>query len=260
MEQGEQGLLLDAGSPKFAELLRGLRTNLIMAPEFAAGRTLLVTSSEPGEGKTMTAANIAASLARLNQRVLLIDGDLRRPRLHEMFGETQEPGLTDVLSGKITGAVTATAFRKTSVSRLWLMPAGHASRNPADLIGSDRFGKLMTALEAQFDWVVLDSPPVMAVTDPCLIARATSAVLFVVGQGQTSREVATAAVNQLDAAGAHLIGVVLNRVTLDKPGESYLPYYHREFQSYYSPHDGSGWRPQLPDGQSPASKDRAQAS
>src|SRR6185436_18338695 len=101
------------------------------APELESGRTLLVTSSESGEGKTVIAANLAVSLARLNQRVLLIDADLRRPRLHEIFGGDEGPGLTDVLLGKASNA----AFRKTNVSRLWLMPAGRPCSNPADLLG-----------------------------------------------------------------------------------------------------------------------------
>ena len=142
-KNGHASLLLSEGAPpEFAELLQALRTNLLAAPELSAARTLLVTSSEPGEGKTLTAANLAVSLARLNQRVLLIDADLRRPRLHELFGEEHAPGLTDVLMGK----GTARAFRKTKVSRLWLMPSGSAHRNPADLLGSERFSKLIDSL------------------------------------------------------------------------------------------------------------------
>ena len=198
-QNGHVSLLLgDGAPPQFAELLHSVRTNLIMAPELATARTLLVTSSEPGEGKTMAAANLAVSLARLNQRVLLIDADLRKPRLHELFGEEQQPGLTDAL----TGTATTSAFRKTKVPRLWLMPSGSASRNPADLLGSERFSQLIDLLRGQFDWVVLDSPPVLAVTDPCLIARVASGVLFVVGCGQTSREWRRAAVERLDAVGA----------------------------------------------------------
>ena len=92
-------LLSDGVPPQFAELLHAVRTNLLMAPELADVHTVLVTSSEPGEGKTVTAANVAVSLARLNQRVLLVDGDLRKPRMHELFGETQQPGLADILRG-----------------------------------------------------------------------------------------------------------------------------------------------------------------
>ena len=115
---------------QFAEMLQGVRTNLVLAPELGAGHTLLVTSSEPSEGKTTSAANIAVSLAGLKQRVLLIDADLRKPQLHEVFGEDQQPGLADVLTGK----TSSRDFRKTKVPGLWLMPAGSASqqsRRPA---------------------------------------------------------------------------------------------------------------------------------
>ncbi len=167
----------------------------------------------------------------MNQRVLLIDGDLRQPRLHELFGQEQEPGLTDVLAKsffevdcELKRATTAGAFRKTKVARLWLLPAGSTSRNPADLLGSERFSQFIDMLRPQFDWIVLDTPPVLAVTDACLIARVASGVLFVVRCGQTSREVASAAVEQLNSVGANLVGAMLNRVELGRAGESYLPY------------------------------------
>jgi capsular exopolysaccharide synthesis family protein len=214
---------------QFAEMLRGVRTNLVLAPELGVGHTLLVTSSEPSEGKTTSAANIAVSLARLRQRVLLIDADLRKPRLHEMFGEDQKPGLADVLSGK----TSSRDFRKTKVSGLWLMPAGTPLRNPADLLGSPRFTKLIEELRAHFDWIVLDSPPVLAVADPCMIARVASGVLLVLDCGRTSRDVAAAAVQRLEAVSAPILGAMLNRVVLDGRGESYLPYYHRSYQAYY---------------------------
>ena len=147
-------------------------------------RTLLVTSSEPGEGKTTTAANLAVSLARLNQRVLLIDADLRRPRLHNLFEADQQPGLTDVLAG----AAAHSAIQETKVPGVWLMPSGKMAGNPTDLLGSDRFSALIDRVQGQFDWVLLDSPPVLAVTDASLIARVPSGVLLVVGCGETLRE------------------------------------------------------------------------
>ncbi len=228
-------LLSDGASPEFAEMLQGVRTNLVAVPELSSVRTILVTSSEAGEGKTVIAANLAVSLARLNQRVLLIDCDLRRPRLHEMFGEKNGPGLTDVLLGKATNS----AFRKTKVARLWFMPSGSASSNPADLLGSESFGKLIDSLQKQVDWVVLDSPPVLAVADPCVISRVASGVVFVLGSGQTSREVACAAVERLDAVGANVVGAMLNRAALDRHTDSYLPYYHRGHEAYYAPKENS---------------------
>jgi polysaccharide biosynthesis transport protein len=245
-------LLSDGAPPQFAELVHGVRTNLVMAFELATARTLLVTSSEPGEGKTVTAANLAVSLAQLNERVLLIDADLRAPRLHELFGQERQPGLTEVLAGndELSGLTTSGALRKTRVPRLWLMPSGSASRNPADLLGSARFNRLIDVLRSRFHWVVLDSPPVLAVTDACLIAHVASGVLFVVGCGQTSREVACAAVERLDAAGGKLVGALLNRAVFDQPGESYLPYYNRGYQAYNLQQEGSSSQLNVPDGPS----------
>jgi polysaccharide biosynthesis transport protein len=232
LQLGGRSLLVGGGAPPvFAELLDMVRTNLLLAPSLATTSTLLITSSQPGEGKTTAAANLAISLARLNQRVLLIDADLRKPRLHELFGVTQGPGLSDVLVEKPTQA----AFRETKVPRLWLMPSGRPPGNPTDLLGSERFAKMIDWLRGQFDWVLLDSPPVLAVTDACLIAPTVSGVLFVVGAGVTPRAVAAAAVERLDAVGANVVGAMLNRVALDAPGNSYLPYYHKEYGGYYVP-------------------------
>ena len=232
---GHTSLLLSEGAPpQFTELLHSVRTSLVLKPELAVAHTLLVTSSQPGEGKTVAAANLAVSLARLNQRVLLVDADLRKPRLHEVFGFEQQPGLTDVLKGK----ATHNAIRTTKVPRLWLLPSGLPSRHAADLLGSERFTQLIECFREQFDWIVLDSPPVLPVTDACLITRVASGVLFVVGSGQTSRDVGRAAVERLDAVGANLVGALLNRADLNKPGLSYLPYYHSDY-GYYSQEEGS---------------------
>jgi succinoglycan biosynthesis transport protein ExoP len=243
-EDGQPSLLGGDGVPAhFAELLNAVRTNLLLAPGLAAGRILLVTSSEPGEGKTVTAANLAVSLARLNQRVLLIDGDLRRPRLHEVFEVEQQPGLTDMLIGN---RAEESAFQETKVAGLWVMPSGNISGNPTDLLGSERFTTLVDRLNGQFDWILLDSPPVLAVTDPCLIARAASGVLFVVGCGQTSREKASAALDRLEAVGANFVGAILNRVVLGRQDASYLPYYQQIYPTHTSEHKDRVAPPELP--------------
>jgi len=241
--KGRASLLLGNAVPgQFAEMLQAVRTNLVLAPELGTGRTLLVTSSEPSEGKTTSAANIAVSLARLSQRVLLIDADLRKPRLHEVFGEDQQPGLADVLAGK----TSSRDFRKTKVSGLWLMPAGSVFSNPADLLGSNRFAKLIEQLRSHFDWIVLDSSPVLAVADPCVIARVASGVLLVVDSGRTPREVATAAVERLEAVRAPLLGAMLNRVAVDRRSESYFPYYNASYKAHYPQHEDSFSPPELP--------------
>jgi len=226
----EKLVIHDATGPACVEQYRRIAGTLHQLQEERGLKVLMVASAQVGEGKTLTAANLALTLSEsYRRRVLLIDADLRKPRLHEMFGEDQKPGLADVLSGK----TSSRDFRKTKISGLWLMPAGTPLRNPADLLGSPRFTKLIEELRAHFDWIVLDSPPVLAVADPCMIARVASGVLLVLDCGRTSRDVAAAAVQRLEAVSAPILGAMLNRVVLDGRGESYLPYYHRSYQAYY---------------------------
>jgi capsular exopolysaccharide synthesis family protein len=222
-------LLQSVETPQYAEQIHSLRTSVMMSPMFATSRVLLVTSAEPGEGKTQTAASLAMSIARLNQRVLLIDADLRKPSLHTLFNTDLSPGLGEML----TAAGTSSAFRKTKMPRLWVMPSGSVKLAPADLLGSEVFETLLELSQQRFDWVIIDSPPVMAVADPCLIARLASGVVFVVGSGQTRRDVSNAALQRLETAGAKIVGTVLNRADLHDRGFSYLPYYHRDYETHY---------------------------
>jgi capsular exopolysaccharide synthesis family protein len=242
-QSGQASVFLGDGAPaQFSELIQALRTNLLMAPELVDGRTLLVTSAEPGEGKTVAVANIGVSLARLKQRVLLIDADMRRPRLHQLFGEDEQPGLANVLTGK----TTPRDVRKTKIPGLWLMPTGSFPHNPADLLGSERFEKLIAYLRQQFDWIVIDSPPALAVTDAALISQVASGVLVVIDCSRTSREVASAAVERLEAVRAPLVGAMLNRVVFDDHDDSYLPYYHNESGTYYPEQDDTFSLPEVP--------------
>ena len=243
-QSGRGSVFLGDGAPaQFAELIQALRTNLLMAPELVDGRTLLVTSAEPGEGKTVAVANIGVSLTRLRQRVLLIDADMRKPHLHELFGEDQQPGLANILTGK----TTPRDVRKTKIPGLWLMPAGSLSQNPADLLGSERLEKLIVYLRQHFDWIIIDSPPALAVTDASLISQVTSGVLVVIDCGKTPREVASAAIQRLETVRAPLLGAMLNRVTFDDDDSSYLPYYHQQNGSSNDEPDDAFSLPEVPD-------------
>lgn len=224
--------LLSTGVPQnFAEAFRSIRTNVLFSSAQEGSRSIVVTSSAPGEGKTMVASNLAIAIAQSNQRVLLIDADMRRPRVHESFSCPQEPGLSNVLVGK---AKASEAIQKSDVPGLWLLPAGHLPPNPAELLGSSRCREFLVSLGGHFDWVVLDSPPVMAVTDAAVLAHFASGVLFVVGAEMTSRHVAARAVDQLDSAKARFVGGVLNRVDVDSNPYYYSHYYRREYAQYYT--------------------------
>jgi len=216
--------------PNFSEAFRGIRTNVLFSSAQEGSRSIVVTSTAPGEGKSMVASNLAISLAQAGQRVLLIDADMRKPKSQDIFGIAQEPGLSNVMVGN---AKASESVRKSMVSGLWVLPAGRIPPNPAELLGSARFRDFVTSLKDHFDWVIVDSPPVMAVTDASLIAHLASGVVFVVGAEMTSRHAAKRALDQLEQANAKFVGAVLNRVDLKHNAYYYSQYYRREYTAYY---------------------------
>lgn len=220
-------LLLSKGVPAaYAEACRGLRTNIIASGGGNGGRSILVTSAAPGDGKSMVAVNLAVALGRSGARVLIVDADMRRPVVHQLLESKQQPGLAEVLAGvrKPSEAIAA-----TQCSGVWLLSSGAGVSNPSEQLGSRRFRELLKKLTESFDWVIIDSPPVMAVTDPAVIAKLASGVLFVVNARRTKQRVAQAALDQLETAGATFAGAVLNAVTLERDhyynSRYYLPYY-----------------------------------
>jgi len=224
--------LLSRGVPAgFSEAFRTLRTNVIFSSAEEGARTLVVTSTGPREGKSLVAANLAVAIAQAGQRVLLVDGDLRKPKLHEIFRVGQEPGVSNVMVG---GAKTSEAIIESGVEGLWLMAAGRIPPNPAELLGSQRFHELLTSLKAHFDWVILDTPPVMAVTDAALVAHRVTGVVFVIRADATSRHAAKRALDQLEQVSAKFVGGVLNRVDLRRNAYYYSQYYRREYAQYYT--------------------------
>jgi capsular exopolysaccharide synthesis family protein len=227
--------LINNGVPAgFAEAFRAVRTNVLFAAADDA-RSLLVTSTGPGEGKTVVAANLAVGLAMTGQRVLLLDGDMRRPRVHEVFDVPLQPGLSELLVGT---ARPSQSIRESSVPGLWVLPAGLSVGNPAELLSSQRFKTVLAALLEHYDWVFIDSPPVMAVTDASILSHTAAGVVFVVTADQTNRANARVALDQLDAARATFVGAVLNGVDLERNAFFYSQYYRREYGAYY--HDAAG--------------------
>jgi capsular exopolysaccharide synthesis family protein len=190
----------------------------------------VVTSAGPGEGKSIVAANLAIALSQAGQRVLLIDADMRRPRVHEIFDQGQEPGLSNVLTGN---AKANEAIRKSPVHGLWLLTSGHIPPNPAELLGSRRFADFIASLEDHFDWAIIDTPPVLVVADSSVAANSASGVVFVVASDKTNRHAAREAIEQLGASNAHIVGSILNRVDLVKHPYYYSAYYRKEYAKYY---------------------------
>jgi capsular exopolysaccharide synthesis family protein len=162
--------------------------------------------------------------------VLIIDGDMRRPSIHQALGERQEPGLSEVAAGILSAANTV---RTSSIPGLFVLPAGAIPPNPAELLSSPTFKALLATLSEGFAWIIIDSPPVMAVTDASVIANVTGGVLFVVAAEQTNGAVAANALAQLDGASAAFVGAVLNRVDLERNAFFYSSYYRHEYGKYY---------------------------
>ncbi len=225
------GALLHTGVPAaFGEAIRAVRTNVLFSSADEGARTLVVTSAGPGEGKSMFSSNLSVSLAQAGQRVLHIDADMRRPRVHEIFEASQEPGLSNLLVGDCK---PSEAVRRTAVQNLWILPAGMIPPNPAELLGSKRCTDYFATLREHFDWVVIDSPPVLAVADASVLANAATGVIFVVGADQTTRQTAKAAIEQLQSIGARITGAVLNRADVQRNPYYYSAYYRKEYSRYY---------------------------
>lgn len=224
-------LLGESAPADFIESIRSVRTSLIFSSADEGCRTVLVTSAAPDEGKSCMSANLAISLARMGRRTLLVDGDLRRPHQHLYFDQELEPGLSNLLA---TDVAESAAVRDTSVPGLALLPAGKAVPNPADLLGSERFARIVDAYRNRFDWIVVDATPVLPVADALVTARVVGAALFVVASDKTSRRVAADALEKLDRTGARVLGAVLNKARLERYPYYYSRYYRRAYSRYYS--------------------------
>jgi succinoglycan biosynthesis transport protein ExoP len=227
---GEAPLLRADTAPAFSEAIRAIRTAVLFSTAEAGARSIVVTSTGPHEGKTLVSSSLAITLAQAGQRTIVVDADMRRPRLHEALGRSQEPGLSNVLVGEAT---LADAARATSVPNLTFLGAGHIPPNPVELLCSPKYLELIADLKTRYDWVVIDAPPVMPVTDAAVVANAAGGVLFVVGSEMTPRQNAVAAVDQLRGANAKFIGAVLNRVNVQRHSYYYSPYYRKEYGKYY---------------------------
>ena len=217
----------DPSSPA-AEAYRSLRTSVKFLSLDGSVKVVLVTSAAASEGKTVTAANLAVVLAQRGDNVLLVGADLRRPRIHDLFGAAQSPGLTTVLMGE--AAAELTIYGVGEVPGLFVMPSGPAPPNPAELLDSARARDLFASLSRSYDAVIIDAPPVLPVTDAQVLARGADAVLLVVAFRETSRRGLARAMELLTQVDAPLVGTVLNLVPT-KEGYAGQPYRYETYRS-----------------------------
>lgn len=216
-----QGLVLDNPRSITAESYRTLRTNIQFYNVGESMQRLLVTSAGPSEGKSTTAANLAITFAQTGQRVVIVDADLRRPFLHRLFQVSNLVGLTNVMLGS---ASLEEALLPTTMPSLSILPTGPIPPNPAEMLGAPRMGEILDQLHEHADVVIIDTPPVLAVTDASVLASVVDGVILVTAAGMVSRELAQRAKTQLEAVKARVLGVVLNGVEDDATG--YYSYYY----------------------------------
>ncbi len=203
----------DPRNPR-AESFRSLRTNLQFIDVDGSARSFVVSSAGPGEGKSTTTANLAIALAETGARVALVDGDLRLPRVADYMGIEGGVGLTDVLIGR---AELIDVLQQWGSGKLFVLPSGRTPPNPSELLGSQAMQRTLDALAEAFDYVLIDAPPLLLVTDAAVISRFTSGVLMVAASGTTKKPQLTAAVEKLEAIGSRLFGVIVTMLPSKGP-------------------------------------------
>jgi capsular exopolysaccharide synthesis family protein len=226
--------VLDKPNSSFAEAIRTIRTGLLLSSVDHPPRTVLVTSSVPGEGKTTTALALASAAAASGQRTIIVDCDMRQPTLHTNLGVKNELGLSDYLTGN---AALEDLIHIDDRSGLHYICAGRLPPSPPDLLGSNRMKQLLQQLSAAFQMVMLDTPPILAVSDALLLVRTVDKTIFVVRWERTRRDIALNGLKSVYDAGARVGGLVLSQVNLRKHARyDYTDsgvYYYRGYKRYY---------------------------
>ncbi|HEX9187664.1 MAG TPA: polysaccharide biosynthesis tyrosine autokinase, partial [Vicinamibacteria bacterium] len=223
--------ILKNPSSAVGDAYRVLRTNLIFTSAETTGRVLVVTSATPAEGKTTTLAHLASALAHNGAKVLAVDADLRRPTLHQHFGLQKTPGLSDLIVGK---AQASQAIQSTRVNGLQLLACGYLPPNPAELLGSPMMKQILDALRAHYDWVLIDSPPLLAMADTPVLCSLVEGVVLVLAAEVATKPAVMRAIDQVRGVGGKVTGVVLNRVNLERNSYYYGQYYGEYYRSYYA--------------------------
>lgn len=213
----------DAKSP-IAEAYRTLRTNLQFAKTDGELKTLMFTSAGPGEGKSTTAANTAVAIAQSGKQVIMVDCDLRKPVQHKIFARHRR-GVTNFL---VEDTDVVELLQDTDIENLRVLTSGPIPPNPSELLGSAKMQELMDILKEQADYLIFDAPPVVAVTDACVLASKMDGITLVLNSGSVRPEMAQQAKELLVNANGHLLGVILNRVEIEREHAYYYYYYGDE--------------------------------
>ncbi|KPK35583.1 MAG: hypothetical protein AMK70_05015 [Nitrospira bacterium SG8_35_1] len=212
--------LVTLKDPKSAvsESYRGIRTRILFSSTVSQPKSILIVSAMEGEGKTISAANLAVIMARTGSRVLLLDCDMRKPRMNSIFGLEREKGVSNILVGDCS---ISDAVHKTDIENLNLIPCGQIPPNPSELLGSKAMREMLATLGRSYERIVIDSPPITAVTDAVVLSKAVDGVVVVLQANKTERVLAKRAIEQMQAVNAHIFGIILNRLD-----ERMTKYYH----------------------------------
>jgi capsular exopolysaccharide synthesis family protein len=196
----------------------------------------VVSSAVPSEGKTATATNLAITLTQIGSRVLMIDADMRKPRLGAIFNLKMKPGLSNFLTGSDP---LKSVIHASAVPNLYVMPCGAIPPNPSELLMSTRFRHMMKTLQGYFDYVIIDSPPLNNVSDGRILAALVDGVVFVTKASMTARNLAMRALEQIDDYKGRVLGVVINDYDLHRMSSYYYLYYSGRYHSYYQYYSSS---------------------
>lgn len=225
-----------------AEAYRAIRTALYFNTRGSNHKLIQITSPDPGDGKSTLAASLAISIARSGKRVLLVDCDFRKPRVHKLLGIQRNVGISTVMAGKVE---LLDAIQATEVENMWALPCGPQPHNPSELLTSPQFKDLLDVLREKYDFVLFDTPPLLAVTDPSAVAARVDGVLLTLRLGKRTRHDALQAIELLNTVGATVLGTVVNGVPVSRRG--YSAYRHGSSRYGYSGRYGRGYGSQDPE-------------
>jgi exopolysaccharide transport family protein len=214
-----------------SESYRGIRTNILFSAAESAPQVILITSAGPREGKTITALNLGITMAQAGSKVILLDCDMRRPKVHKAFSLAKDRGISNLLVG---GKAQDGTLRHTPIPNLDVIPCGPIPPNPSEMLGSKRMSDLLHRLRKEYAHILIDSPPSTAVTDSAVLSKSVDGVVLVIRAGDTAREMVKNGIGQFEAVGAHILGAILNGVDIGR--DKY--YYYYQYYHYYYGDDG----------------------
>jgi capsular exopolysaccharide synthesis family protein len=227
-EKGIENVVINEPRSSFSEEYRSIRTSVLLSSAEAPPKRILVTSMGPSEGKTVTASNLALTVAQSEYRVVLVDGDLRRPCIHRLFNVNNSKGLSTYLAG----ASNIDIIQRGPLPKMDIIPSGPIPPNPSELLGSKLMDQLITMLNVKYNIIIVDSPPLLSVVDGLILSRVIDNTIVITRGGDTTYDIARKGIKSLRDINSHILGIVINAVDVKKSGY-YYRYYHRYYKQYY---------------------------